>query len=52
VVGSGIIVVADRCTILAHRAECEHVTHPAEAGINEPGFAGAQKMRCAPRFTG
>ena len=28
-------------------AEREHVTHPAEAGVNEPGFTGAQKMRCA-----
>ena len=31
----------------AHRAECEHVTHPAEAGVNERGLADAQKMRCA-----
>ena len=33
--------------MLAHRAECEHVTHPAEAGVNERGLADAQKMRCA-----
>jgi hypothetical protein len=25
----------------------EHVTHPAADGVNEPGFAGAQQMRCA-----